>query len=77
MLRETENLSQRSDILGRGLGLAVENGSNGDFFAAKSLGEGFEGDVLLLLRGEEERGLGGKAVDDVLLCRESYQLGQL
>jgi len=47
--------------------LAVEEGCYGDFFAAERFGERFEGEVLLLFGGEEEGGLGGEAVDDVLL----------
>jgi len=49
------------------LGLAVEQGGAGDFVTAEGLGNGFEGEVLLLLCGEEERGGGGKAWNDRLL----------
>jgi hypothetical protein len=47
--------------------LAVEEGGDGDFIPAEMFGDGFEGEVLLFLGGEEERGLGREAGGDVLL----------
>lgn len=47
--------------------LAVEDCRDGDFVPAQGGGEGFEGEVLLLLRGEEEGRVGGEAGEDVLL----------
>lgn len=47
--------------------MAVEEGGDGDFFTAESLGDGFEGEVLLLLGGEEDGGLRGQAVGNVVL----------
>lgn len=66
-LRDIEGFGQVGDVLGRGFGLAVEEGGDGDFVAAEGLGEGFEGEVFGLFGGEEEGGLGGKAGKDVLL----------
>jgi len=40
--------------------VAVEHGGRGDFFAADGAGDGFEGEVLGFLRGEEDAAVGGE-----------------
>jgi len=47
--------------------LAVEEGGDGDFFAAERLGDGFEGEVLGLFGREEQGGLGWETGGDILL----------
>lgn len=73
-LGDIEDLAQVLDILLACLGLAVEQRGAGDFVTAESLGDSLEGQVLLLLRGEQERGRGRKAWDDRLLLRLSWRM---
>lgn len=55
VLGDVQELGQVLDVVRAGLGLAVKKRRNGDLFAAELLGDGFEGQVLLLLGLEEGR----------------------
>lgn len=71
-LWDVQELAQVLDILLAGLGLAVEEGGASDFVTANGLGDRLEGEVLLLLCGEEERGGRWKARNDRLLRMLSW-----
>jgi hypothetical protein len=64
-------VGQLGDIFGGGLRLAVEEGGDGDFAAAKLLGNGLEGQGFGCFGIEEGFGGGREAVNEGCLLRSS------
>lgn len=75
--RNTEQLGQLVDILGRSLDLPVEQAGNGNFTPPQMLGNGLEGQALVCLGLKERLGVSREAASGRTLCGPSLSIGLL